>query len=410
MTEMRPFEAPRARPQRRLAIALLLATLSLSMAPSVACDQLIGLPENAAVDPNIDCQDGECQCKRGFADCDKDVGTGCEIDIDTSDENCGACGLSCRGGRCEEGLCTPREVTSAFGFDIALQGDRLIFCGYLPFLLVPLAGGAFMTTNFNQPGWPCASVYAEGDLAYGIVHRDIDGAPNTQLIQIPPATEPLKSTLVGSDLSGTTFLAGLTSKYVVTTSTTQGSRLCRTDRAASPEAASCIDTKKSPPLPATTTESGVYFATKQGISLLRDDADVPEPVTLPPEIGPVLGMALRGERMFLLDACPLEQPCRRVWASLSAGEAPHLLAALPVSSEAPIALPMTIAVDDQSVFVTDGTTEGALWRVAIRPDTDPSPLRIASAIHAANWRLLRRDGALYWNDGSGAYRLVLPPP
>jgi hypothetical protein len=47
-------------------------------------------------------------CFPGFADCDDDVYTGCEVDIRKDQRNCGACGTRCdvKGGQpCVEGAC-----------------------------------------------------------------------------------------------------------------------------------------------------------------------------------------------------------------------------------------------------------------------------------------------------------------
>jgi hypothetical protein len=63
------------------------------------------------------CRAGACRvvsCDAGFSDCDDDDENGCEVDIGTDPENCGACGRTCRytsasavcdGGACEMGSC-----------------------------------------------------------------------------------------------------------------------------------------------------------------------------------------------------------------------------------------------------------------------------------------------------------------
>src|SRR5205823_1182361 len=64
------------------------------------------------------CVAGACQlqCNAGFADCDLDVKTGCEITTATSLANCGACGAACApadatgqcgAGQCKIGSCNP---------------------------------------------------------------------------------------------------------------------------------------------------------------------------------------------------------------------------------------------------------------------------------------------------------------
>ena len=46
----------------------------------------------------------------GFEDCNGVPGDGCEIDIDTNVNNCGACGNVCDiGVSCTSGVCGPAE-------------------------------------------------------------------------------------------------------------------------------------------------------------------------------------------------------------------------------------------------------------------------------------------------------------
>lgn len=57
----------------------------------------------------VACVAGVCEvqtCDAGFSDCDDDGQNGCETDIDSSDEHCGACGRDCNGGICEAGRCS----------------------------------------------------------------------------------------------------------------------------------------------------------------------------------------------------------------------------------------------------------------------------------------------------------------
>ncbi len=58
------------------------------------------------------CEAGKCvfACKQGFGHCGTSDDTGCETDLTTSAENCGACGHSCLGGKCTAGKCEPFRV------------------------------------------------------------------------------------------------------------------------------------------------------------------------------------------------------------------------------------------------------------------------------------------------------------
>lgn len=57
---------------------------------------------------NIDnCADGKIKCKSGYADVDKNINNGCEVDLSTDNKNCGGIGVACnypqtcRGSNCE---------------------------------------------------------------------------------------------------------------------------------------------------------------------------------------------------------------------------------------------------------------------------------------------------------------------
>src|SRR5579864_3369512 len=47
-------------------------------------------------------------CPAGFADCDGNPANGCEVNLNTDSQNCGACGISCpSGSHCQNGTCVP---------------------------------------------------------------------------------------------------------------------------------------------------------------------------------------------------------------------------------------------------------------------------------------------------------------
>ncbi len=54
---------------------------------------------------SFDCSNGVC-CGAGMANCDGNKGNGCETNLNTSAQNCGACGNACGGGQvCSNGAC-----------------------------------------------------------------------------------------------------------------------------------------------------------------------------------------------------------------------------------------------------------------------------------------------------------------
>ena len=51
-----------------------------------------------------------CGCPAGYADCNSDDGDGCEVNLNTDNDNCGGCGYACATGYiCESGVCVESE-------------------------------------------------------------------------------------------------------------------------------------------------------------------------------------------------------------------------------------------------------------------------------------------------------------
>lgn len=68
------------------------------------------------------CQGGACvlgACDAGFANCDGNPGTGCEIDIRSNDNHCGSCNSPCRlshaSARCQNEICTLETCDAGWG-------------------------------------------------------------------------------------------------------------------------------------------------------------------------------------------------------------------------------------------------------------------------------------------------------
>jgi len=75
--------------------------------PGVDCQGgSCGCSDDAECGANGDCVTGVCGCRSGFADCAGGVADGCEVDTDTDEANCGACGTACGAGEtCAFGSC-----------------------------------------------------------------------------------------------------------------------------------------------------------------------------------------------------------------------------------------------------------------------------------------------------------------
>ncbi len=73
---------------------------------------------------NQRCQNGQCVCAPGFADCNQDPADGCEAHTPTEEEHCGACGVACGTAQtCCSGSCVDRSV------DVDNCGACAVRCG-----------------------------------------------------------------------------------------------------------------------------------------------------------------------------------------------------------------------------------------------------------------------------------------
>ncbi len=78
----------------------------------------------------LKCDQGACRidtCAPGFGDCNGDPSDGCEQDLNSTAEHCGACAWDCKGTPCQLGLCERQQIASGilWGRSIAVDSMSL---------------------------------------------------------------------------------------------------------------------------------------------------------------------------------------------------------------------------------------------------------------------------------------------
>lgn len=87
---------------------------------------------------SVSCVAGACvlACAAGFADCDDNPFTGCEVELASDPFHCGACGNGCSGGACDGGTCGPGATQLASGLSVpsalVADADALYLVGFRP--------------------------------------------------------------------------------------------------------------------------------------------------------------------------------------------------------------------------------------------------------------------------------------
>lgn len=103
------------------------STVTTCGACDVHCDAIHGSP----ICENYECVVPDGACAAGYADCDDDGQNGCEVELATDNDNCGACGRVCQGVACSAGMCSSEVVveigSSVAGEDVIFTPDRVFF-------------------------------------------------------------------------------------------------------------------------------------------------------------------------------------------------------------------------------------------------------------------------------------------
>jgi hypothetical protein len=126
---------------RCASVVLLAACASSALG---ACDYILeAASPDRHVDPHVDCSGASCVCTGGFAHCVGGVDNGCETDLTTDAENCGACGVVC--AESTHGTCVSGACVCAAGF-VDCDGSG---CG------TPVASLAVDPKNCGDCGHDC---------------------------------------------------------------------------------------------------------------------------------------------------------------------------------------------------------------------------------------------------------------
>lgn len=141
-----------------------------------ACGHVCSLPHATAVT----CSVGACEataCASGWGDCDGDSTNGCETDLDTTPYDCGNCGTDCNGAGCNGGTCATAPTTLASNqqkaMGITLDSTYVYFTTDLGVAKVPKSGGSVTQLGYLSQSF---GVAVDGTNAYFTT----DGSITTQ--------------------------------------------------------------------------------------------------------------------------------------------------------------------------------------------------------------------------------------
>jgi hypothetical protein len=164
---------------RRVSPAALLSLLALC-----ACDRIWSI-ESRALDAHLRCEGGACVCTGGFDDCDGAGDNGCETDLSSSEDHCGACGHGCLGGECSGGRCLPATLAEVASPSTMAHVEGHLYIGSClkPMLSrLPTSGGA-PEVVVEDTGTCVAAIASAEDTLYYATH---EGVFSLSLAASPP--------------------------------------------------------------------------------------------------------------------------------------------------------------------------------------------------------------------------------
>lgn len=154
-----------------------------------ACEQILDLPNREGPPGIASCTDtGDCECVAGRGNCNDDWSDGCEVDLASSAEHCGACGRTCGGGTCIDQECdcpadfatcgSEPDCTTHLLTDTAHCGDCLTACSADSVC----QGGACACDLASDPGATALSdPGGDQDLVFAMRVLDFgDGDPDSE--------------------------------------------------------------------------------------------------------------------------------------------------------------------------------------------------------------------------------------
>jgi hypothetical protein len=138
---------------------------------------------------NGSCDAGQCTCAEPFWDCDGDATTGCEADVRIDRRHCGQCGGDCKGGNCREGVCQPAALVDGASLTgLSLTTTHACWLDSNELRCWPLGGAPYDWRDMDHD--PGCLTTAEGQVFWisgRQLKRALPGEPTASaIVETPP--------------------------------------------------------------------------------------------------------------------------------------------------------------------------------------------------------------------------------